>query len=171
MWWSARLDGELGTPNLDPVVANLTACTEGTMVEETIVRRRIAPDVVVEAINDDGLVALYFRPPGQMPCFPQPWSSEDLAVDGCRHDCSTPSPLEASRTWPLRTSVLPDYLRDSPRCLLSTSQWRFDGWQRGQKSRAAPRCWARHVAGNSGSCSVRPSPRWVPSLHKSLPAL
>lgn len=64
MWWSARLDGDLGAPNLDPIVVTLTASTELEMVEETIVRRRIAPDVVVETVTHDGLVGMYFRPPG-----------------------------------------------------------------------------------------------------------
>ena len=64
MWWSARFDGDLGSPNLDPILVKLTASTELEAVEETIVRRRISPDVVVEAVNDDGLVGRYFRPPG-----------------------------------------------------------------------------------------------------------
>jgi dienelactone hydrolase len=64
MWWSARLDDVLGSPTLDPIVVKLTASTELETIEETIVRRRIAPDVVVEAVNDDGLVGMYFRPPG-----------------------------------------------------------------------------------------------------------
>lgn len=41
-----------------------TASTEAETVEATIIRRPIAPDVVVEAVDDDGLVGLYFRPPG-----------------------------------------------------------------------------------------------------------
>jgi dienelactone hydrolase len=64
LWWSARSDGELGAPDLEPVVVNLTASTEAETVEATIIRRPIAPDVVVEAVDDDGLVGLYFRPPG-----------------------------------------------------------------------------------------------------------
>jgi dienelactone hydrolase len=64
LWWSARFGGELGAPNLDPIAIELTASTDVETIEETIVRRRIAPDVVVEAVNDDGLVGMYFRPPG-----------------------------------------------------------------------------------------------------------
>jgi dienelactone hydrolase len=64
MWWSARIDGELGSPNLDPIVVTLTASRGQEKVEETIVRRRIALGVVVEAVSDDGLVGMYFRPPG-----------------------------------------------------------------------------------------------------------
>jgi dienelactone hydrolase len=64
MWWSARIDGELGSPNLDPIVVKLTASTDVETVEATIVRRRIALDVVVDDVSDDGLVGLYFRPPG-----------------------------------------------------------------------------------------------------------
>lgn len=66
LWWSARTDGELSSPNLDPIVVNLTASTEAETVEETIVRRRIGPDVVVESVDDDGLVGVYFRPPGDV---------------------------------------------------------------------------------------------------------
>ena len=64
LWWSARYDGELGSPNLDPITVKLAASTDVEMVEEAIVRRRVAPDVVVGAVNDDGLVGMYFRPPG-----------------------------------------------------------------------------------------------------------
>lgn len=64
MWWSARFDGDLGSPNLDPIVVTLTASAELETVEGTIVRHRIAPDVVVETVKHDGLVGMYFRPPG-----------------------------------------------------------------------------------------------------------
>jgi dienelactone hydrolase len=64
LWWSAQYDGELGSPNLDPIIVSLTASTDVETVEETIVRRRIAPDVAVEAVSGDGLIGMYFRPPG-----------------------------------------------------------------------------------------------------------
>jgi dienelactone hydrolase len=64
LWWSAQYDGELGSANLDPIIVRLTASTDVETVEETIVRRRIAPDVVVEAVSGDGLIGMYFRPLG-----------------------------------------------------------------------------------------------------------
>ena len=63
LWWSAQFDGELGSASLDPITVRLTASTDVETVEETIVRRRIAPDVVVEEVRDAGLIGMYLRPP------------------------------------------------------------------------------------------------------------
>lgn len=64
LWWSARYDGDLSSVDLDPLTVSVTASTDVETVAATIVRHRVAPDVVVRDVHEQGLVGRYFRPPG-----------------------------------------------------------------------------------------------------------
>lgn len=65
LWWSARFEGELGPPTLDPIIVTLTATTNGEHVEATIIRLPVDPEVLISSVTDDGIVGMYFRPVGE----------------------------------------------------------------------------------------------------------